>query len=76
MTAANDEAIGEYIVTSNGVANAIKNYNAIFEELDRVQVYSLADKTLQSLGEPVRYCVHKGEPPEVARASGKLEQLL
>jgi hypothetical protein len=56
--------------------NAIANYATILEELDRVQVYAFADKTLQALGEPTRYCVHPGNPSDAAQASGKVERLL
>jgi hypothetical protein len=36
------------------LAGAIPNYTAILEELDKVQVYAFADKTLQAIGEPTR----------------------
>lgn len=55
---------------------AIPNYATILEELDRVQVFAFADKTLQALGEPTRYCVHPGNPSDTAQASGKVERLL
>ena len=55
---------------------AIPKYGEILEELDRVQVYAFADKTLQGLGEPIRYCVHPGEPSKLVQVSGGLENLL
>jgi len=59
------------------LASAIKNYDEILEELDRVQVYAFADKTLQSLGEPCRYSVCPGDPPQVIDKAGRqFQQLL
>jgi hypothetical protein len=45
--------------------DAIPHYREALEAIDHVQVYAFADKVLQSLGEPVRYCVHPGEPPRI-----------
>ena len=47
------------------LVGAIGNYTEILDELDRVQVFALADKTLQLAGEPLRYCVHPGDPPKI-----------
>ena len=47
------------------LVGAIGNYTEILDELDRVQVFALADKTLQLAGEPSRYCVHPGDPPKI-----------
>lgn len=58
------------------LAVAIPNYAEILAELDRVQVYAFADKTLQALGEPVRHCVHPGAPSKIIQASGGVENLL
>jgi hypothetical protein len=57
------------------LADAIPNYQATLDELDKVQVYAFADKTLQDLAEPSRYCVHPGEPPLIVQASGTVENL-
>jgi hypothetical protein len=55
---------------------AIPRYGEILDELDRVQVYAFADKTLQNAGEKPRYWVHPGEPSNLIQASGSLENLL
>ena len=47
------------------LVGAIGNYTEILDELDRVQVFAFADKTLQLAGEPSRYCVHPGDPPKI-----------
>ena len=53
----------------------IPNYWTLVDELDRVQIYAFADKALQSLGEPSRFFLHKGEPGEAEKTRGQLEQL-
>ncbi len=55
---------------------AIPRYDEILDELDRVQVYAFADKTLQKAGEKPKYWVHPGEPSKIIQASGSLENLL
>ena len=57
------------------LADAIPNYTAILEELDKVQVYAFADKTLQAIGEPTKYHVHAGEPSASVKVSGSVERL-
>jgi hypothetical protein len=57
------------------LAQAINNYEDALAELDRVQVYAFADKTLQALGEPSRYAVHPGDPPMIIQAGGTVEDL-
>jgi hypothetical protein len=44
---------------------AVPNYEQTLEKIGNVQVYAFVDKILQSLGEPCRYTVNKGEPPLV-----------
>lgn len=45
------------------LSQAIPKYDDALDALSKVQVFAFADKLLQSLGEPSRYFVHKGNPP-------------
>jgi hypothetical protein len=47
------------------LGQAIPKYDDTLEKLAKVQVFAFADKLLQSLGEPSRYFIHKGDPPPI-----------
>lgn len=46
----------------------INEYDKALQEIEKVQTYAFADKVLQSLGEPSRYSVFKGDKPIVRLA--------
>jgi hypothetical protein len=58
-----DSILGELHILGDELklTDAIPHYAEALEELDKVQVFAFADKTLQGLGETSRYTVHPGE---------------